>query len=254
MVDPDSRVSGEGLKALQTAGIEVLLADGEEHLLCQQANAAYVHRILQGRPLVTALQGLTDACNQLRELDEESQSYYLNELASVLAGPLQDMDSLLVTDLSSQDQLVACRLLPVVNIIICTAGMDEQEVDAVSRLLQAGRRVFMLSPAEALRSVGTAAASITEAKLTSSGGWKTVPSQLVCNGVVCLSSSEGLFVSIQRSVQLAVMEEATHDETEDEETSPIAHLRKLMLPVSATSRIITLQGKRLRLSATTSRQ
>lgn len=50
--DPDPRVSGAGLAALQAAGIEVATGLGEAE--AREINAGFFARILSGRPLVTA--------------------------------------------------------------------------------------------------------------------------------------------------------------------------------------------------------
>jgi len=48
MIDPDPRVSGEGVARLREAGIEVMV--GVEESLCQELNEAFVHRVLHKRP------------------------------------------------------------------------------------------------------------------------------------------------------------------------------------------------------------
>ncbi|MBF2035873.1 MAG: bifunctional diaminohydroxyphosphoribosylaminopyrimidine deaminase/5-amino-6-(5-phosphoribosylamino)uracil reductase RibD [Leptolyngbyaceae cyanobacterium T60_A2020_046] len=48
MVDPDPRVSGNGLQRLKAAGLEVL--SGVEEADCQRLNEAFVHRVTQHRP------------------------------------------------------------------------------------------------------------------------------------------------------------------------------------------------------------
>lgn len=49
IIDPDPRVSGEGIKVLRNAGIEVVV--GVEEEACYQINEAFIHRILYKRPL-----------------------------------------------------------------------------------------------------------------------------------------------------------------------------------------------------------
>jgi len=48
MVDPDPRVSGQGIERLRAAGINVVV--GVEEANCQQLNEAFVHRVLYQRP------------------------------------------------------------------------------------------------------------------------------------------------------------------------------------------------------------
>ncbi|MGC1246276.1 MAG: bifunctional diaminohydroxyphosphoribosylaminopyrimidine deaminase/5-amino-6-(5-phosphoribosylamino)uracil reductase RibD [Spirulinaceae cyanobacterium] len=48
IIDPDPRVSGEGIKTLRNAGIEVII--GVEEEACRQINEAFIHRILHQRP------------------------------------------------------------------------------------------------------------------------------------------------------------------------------------------------------------
>ncbi len=48
MVDPDPRVSGQGIARLQAAGIAVKV--GVEEAACRQLNEAFIHRVLHHRP------------------------------------------------------------------------------------------------------------------------------------------------------------------------------------------------------------
>lgn len=48
MIDPDPRVSGQGVQRLQQAGIEVIV--GVEEAACQRLNEAFVHRVRHQRP------------------------------------------------------------------------------------------------------------------------------------------------------------------------------------------------------------
>nr|WP_299409017.1 bifunctional diaminohydroxyphosphoribosylaminopyrimidine deaminase/5-amino-6-(5-phosphoribosylamino)uracil reductase RibD [Acaryochloris sp. IP29b_bin.148] len=48
MVDPDPRVSGQGIERLRAAGIQVIV--GVEEAECQRVNEAFVHRVLHQRP------------------------------------------------------------------------------------------------------------------------------------------------------------------------------------------------------------
>lgn len=49
MVDPDPRVSGNGIERLRSAGIEVVV--GIEEAACRQLNQGFIHRILHKQPL-----------------------------------------------------------------------------------------------------------------------------------------------------------------------------------------------------------
>ena len=49
MIDPDPRVSGGGIERLRTAGIEVVV--GVEEAACRELNEAFIHRVVNKRPL-----------------------------------------------------------------------------------------------------------------------------------------------------------------------------------------------------------
>ena len=59
VVDPDPRVSGGGIGFLRERGIDVSV--GVERQLCLDTNAAFIHRILQQRPLSVVAIGVQDA-------------------------------------------------------------------------------------------------------------------------------------------------------------------------------------------------
>ncbi|MDG2989930.1 bifunctional diaminohydroxyphosphoribosylaminopyrimidine deaminase/5-amino-6-(5-phosphoribosylamino)uracil reductase RibD [Candidatus Synechococcus calcipolaris G9] len=48
MIDPDPRVSGQGIQRLETAGIQVIV--GIEEVACQVLNEAFIHRVRYQRP------------------------------------------------------------------------------------------------------------------------------------------------------------------------------------------------------------
>ena len=56
MVDPDSRVSGQGLEMLRQNGVTVDV--GVEGSACLEYNKAFVHRIKNARPYSFALSRL----------------------------------------------------------------------------------------------------------------------------------------------------------------------------------------------------
>lgn len=57
IVDPDPRVSGEGINKLVNAGIEVVV--GVEAAACQEINEAFIHRVTQHRPFGTLKYAMT---------------------------------------------------------------------------------------------------------------------------------------------------------------------------------------------------
>jgi diaminohydroxyphosphoribosylaminopyrimidine deaminase/5-amino-6-(5-phosphoribosylamino)uracil reductase len=59
MLDPNPKVSGEGLNRLHAAGIEVEIAEGRLNREARKLNEAFAHYILHGRPLVTLKAAMT---------------------------------------------------------------------------------------------------------------------------------------------------------------------------------------------------
>jgi len=57
MVDPDPRVSGEGLRILEDAGLDVVVGVSED--ACRRLNAPYLTALGQGRPWVLLKAGIT---------------------------------------------------------------------------------------------------------------------------------------------------------------------------------------------------
>ena len=56
-IDPDPRVSGEGVKRLQSAGIEVII--GVEESACRQLNEAFIYRVTHKKPFGTLKYAMT---------------------------------------------------------------------------------------------------------------------------------------------------------------------------------------------------
>ena len=52
MVDPNPIVASKGVERLRSSGIDVTV--GIEEDMCKRLNEAYIHRMLSGRPFVTA--------------------------------------------------------------------------------------------------------------------------------------------------------------------------------------------------------
>jgi len=59
MRDPNPKVTGNGIQALEAAGIEVILAHQEEQIAAQRLNETFCHWIQTGRPFVTLKSALT---------------------------------------------------------------------------------------------------------------------------------------------------------------------------------------------------
>eukprot|EP01031_Cornospumella_fuschlensis_P043053 gene43053-52614_t len=68
MVDPDPRVSGQGLRCLREKGLHVQLVGDAEHEACKELNAAFIHRVTHGRPYVSLVVGFDVVCHTLQHL------------------------------------------------------------------------------------------------------------------------------------------------------------------------------------------
>lgn len=53
LVDPDPRVSGNGIRELREAGVVVELADEDSQEQCAEVNRAFICRLTRGRPYIT---------------------------------------------------------------------------------------------------------------------------------------------------------------------------------------------------------
>ena len=53
LIDPDPRVSGEGIRQLREAGVAVELADEDSQEQCAEVNRAFICRLTRGRPYIT---------------------------------------------------------------------------------------------------------------------------------------------------------------------------------------------------------
>lgn len=57
LVDPDLRVSGQGIQVLRDHGIDVFVMNGSVNRLSEQLNAHFLYRVRHGRPHLTAWYG-----------------------------------------------------------------------------------------------------------------------------------------------------------------------------------------------------
>jgi len=70
MIDPDPRVSGNGLSSVKRSGADVKLIRGVESMMCQEINAPFVFRVLNGRPHCTLWGGYTAAIDYVKNCAE----------------------------------------------------------------------------------------------------------------------------------------------------------------------------------------
>ncbi|RYG62720.1 bifunctional diaminohydroxyphosphoribosylaminopyrimidine deaminase/5-amino-6-(5-phosphoribosylamino)uracil reductase RibD, partial [archaeon] len=98
MVDPDPRVSGQGLQCLRVKGLHVQLVGDAEYETCKELNAAFIHRVIHQRPYVSFLVGFDVVCHAIHQLggSPSDQQRCMQSLSSLFQPSLQDMDSVLL--------------------------------------------------------------------------------------------------------------------------------------------------------------
>jgi len=70
MIDPDPRVSGNGLSSVKYSGADVKLMTGMESTMCQEINAPFVFRVLHERPHCTLWVGYTAAVDYVKHCSD----------------------------------------------------------------------------------------------------------------------------------------------------------------------------------------
>lgn len=70
MIDPDPRVSGNGLSYVKYSGADVKLMRGVESTMCQEINAPFVFRVLHERPHCTLWGGYTAAIDYVKHYSD----------------------------------------------------------------------------------------------------------------------------------------------------------------------------------------
>lgn len=91
--DPDPRTAGESIRQLESAGIEVILAD---HAPSHAHHAGHVHRHTDQRPFVTAILGEDEAANAWRDMQRARADAILIDAGSARNGadPIIAIDGL----------------------------------------------------------------------------------------------------------------------------------------------------------------
>ena len=74
MIDPDPRVSGNGLFSVKGSGADVKLMMGVESTMCQEINAPFVFRVLYERPHCTLWGGYTAAIDYVKHYSDVTTS------------------------------------------------------------------------------------------------------------------------------------------------------------------------------------
>ena len=100
-VDPDARVSGNGIDYLRRHGIEVSV--GVEEQACRDVNKAFIHRVTCGRPISIAWTRLT--------VDNQFEMPPFCDISDMIASCAPDTDTLVI-DAKHVKLLDVCKLLP----------------------------------------------------------------------------------------------------------------------------------------------
>lgn len=128
LVDPDPRVSGQGIAQLRQNGVQVDLIDSPQvERLCRAANAHFLHRVTAGRPHCTVWCGFSDL---LAAGDGNSKRQMRRALHSAVAGA--DV-AILVNDTGQlQDSAALVQMLPA-HMSVLVAQPVESEYRSVDR-------------------------------------------------------------------------------------------------------------------------
>ena len=168
MVDPDSRVSGQGLEMLRNHGVQVEVGiEGED---CMELNKAFVHRIKTSHPYSIAAIKMQRINN---DNDSEKQTFTHQvptrvELEDMFPKAIPDVDTIVISFENMQKWTTGKLALPNhVDFIITALDMihTPEEIQQMRKKISGfGRKVMLLTKVEPVHGNvnGDANASLNE--------------------------------------------------------------------------------------------
>lgn len=177
-VDPDSRVSGQGIENLRRNNVKVDVAEGDLNDLCRQVNAPYIYRILNQKPYVQTLRPSRSAWNSLLNRFRVNPVPADNDV-SILMGASGHLDTIVFSRTTLHKLLSLFGISQVARFIhnfvpanqrvaLCLDDFNNQAND--DKTAKDSRKEAILELANSLRSLDRVAITLSSDDMTSGNG------------------------------------------------------------------------------------